>query len=1191
MFTEIFGFECRYQLRSPLFIITALLFFAFAFFAMASDSVHIGGDANNLNLNAPFTLIQSHTILSIIAMFAAVVFVAAPLTRDLELKTEETLVATGVRRLPFLFGRFLGGYLFAVLAASAALLGSLCGTFMPWLDAQRIGPFDIAPYWFSLWAVMVPNLLLVCSLVALIAALTRSLLASYTVLVALLIADVVVGTNTDQETISRMALLDPFGLVAFGDVTRYWTVFDRNTLVPSATGVLLANRVLWLLVCAAAIGVMAWRFQFAAPTRARKRRGRGTTVSLAAPAVSMASPVAPVFDSALVAKQLWSQVRVDLRGVLKSIPFYVILAFGTFNVLSGFFGALSQYYGTAVLPVTRMMLGIVDGSFVFVVFIIVVYYAGELVHRERQAGVSTYVDAMPFPSGVTVAAKIIALLAIVVALMVVVMLTSIAVQAGHGYYRFEIGRYLLGLFVAQSWDLYLFCALGVCIQAMSPNKFIGMLVLIVLFIVMQTLDSVGWEHALYQIGVPAPKLSEMNGWGHYLQPMFTVGAYWSLWMVLAAVLAHLFMVRGTGDSWRGRIAVARARFTPPVQATAAAVALAIAGLGGWIFYNTNVLNHYETAQDREALQADYEKRYKQRESLPMPEAVELDAQVDIYPEERRLESRGTAVLENVGATPISEIDLHVPRVLTVNSIEVANATAIETDRVLGFHRYALTEPLAPGSRLSLKWDLSWRNPGFVNSNSSTRVVENGTFVDNSEIMPTIGYNPNTELTDNNKRRKHGLPPAQRLPKYDAAGDDAPSEFGVRARSTFHTVVSTSADQIAIAPGYLKSDRTEGDRRYFEYAMDAPIWPFVSYLSARYAVANDRWNDVALQVFYHPPHSYNVARMIEASKKSLDYFTQAFSPYQYRQFRILEFPGYATFAQSFPNTIPYSEAIGFIANLKDPKNIDYVFYVTAHELAHQWWGHQIAGRRAQGATLLVETLAQYSALMVMEHEYGPAQMRRFLKYELDNYLKNRGGELIEELPLRLVEDQGYIHYRKGSIAMYALKDAIGEEAVNRALRNLLARYAFKGAPFPRSGDLIDAFRAEAPADKQALITALFDKITLWDASVTDVAVQRTDDGRYRVTMSVATKQLEADGTGREIEVPLDVWLDVAVFGAAPAELGDNDLPPPLLLEKRHFATATATMEFVVDEAPARVGIDPYNKLIDRNPDDNLKRVAE
>jgi hypothetical protein len=1188
VFKEIFGFECRYQLRSPLFVVTALLFFTMTFLAMASEHVNVGGGTKNLNLNAPFTLIQTHFIFSIIAMFAAVAFVAAPLTRDRELKTEETLVATGVGRLPFVFGRFVGGYLFAWLSGCAAVLGSLVGTFMPWLDAQRIEPFDVGPYWFSIWVVMLPNLLVVCSLVALVAALTRSMLASYTVLVALIIAEVVVAANTDQETIARVSLLDPFGLVAFLDVTRYWTVFDRNSMVPAVSGTLLVNRLIWLAVSGAALAIVAWRFRFAPRTARLRRRDRRADVPIAFP-IASAEAVAPSFGPALVTRQLWSQIRIDLRGVLTSYPFYVILLFGVVNVVSGFFGAITEFFGTPVLPVTRMMLRVVDGSYVFVALIIIVYYAGELVHRERQSGVASYVDAMPFPNGIMVAAKIVSLMTIVVLLMAVVMLTSIAVQAGHGYFDFDIGTYFVGLFIVNGWPMYLFCVLAVCIQAMASSKFVGMLILIVLFLVFQVMNSVGLEHVLYQLEVPRPLLSDMNGWGHYVEPMVTVGAYWSLWMVLAGVMAHLFMLRGAADTWRGRVAIAQRRFTRPVRATTAIVATLTVALGAWIFYNTNVLNHYETADDREALQADYEKRYKQYQNRPRPEAVAIDTQVDIYPGERRVESRGSAVLENVAAVPIDEIDLHIARLLTINRIDLPRSTEIESDPTRGFHRFALNEPLAPGARMTLGWDLSWRNPGFVNSGSSTRVVENGTFVDNREVMPMIGYDPSIELTDNNKRRKYGLPPAERLPKYDAAPPDAPNQFGLHSRTTFHTVVSTRADQIAIAPGYLKSDRIAGDRRYFEYEMDKPIWAYVAYVSARYTVANDRWNDVALQVFYHAPHDFNVARMIEASKKSLDYFTREFGPYQYRQFRILEFPAYATFAESFPNTIPYSEAIGFVANLKDPKNIDYVFYVTAHELAHQWWGHQLVGRRVQGDTLLVETLAQYSALMVMEHEYGPAQMRRFLKYELDNYLKNRGGELTEELPLKLVEEQGYIHYRKGSVAMYALKDAIGEDAVNRALRSMLARYGDRSAPFPRSGDLIDAFRAEAPADKQALITALFEKITLWDLSVTDVQVKPTDDGRYRVTMSIATKQLEADGGGRETEVPLDVWLDVGVFGAAPDSLGENDLPPPLLIEKRHFDTATSTLEFVVDERPARVGIDPYNKMIDRNPDDNLKTV--
>ena len=213
MFREIFRFECRHQLGSPLFIATALTFFVFAFLGMASESVSIGDTVNNLNLNAPYTIVETHFVLSIVAMFAAVAFVALPLTRDIELKTQETFAATGIGRLPFLFGRIGGGYLFALLATCAAVLGTLVATYMPWLDQQRMAPLDIRPYWFSVWAVMLPNLFIVCSLVALAAALTRSLLASYTVLVAIIIADVVIGANTDHETIARMSLADPFGRV------------------------------------------------------------------------------------------------------------------------------------------------------------------------------------------------------------------------------------------------------------------------------------------------------------------------------------------------------------------------------------------------------------------------------------------------------------------------------------------------------------------------------------------------------------------------------------------------------------------------------------------------------------------------------------------------------------------------------------------------------------------------------------------------------------------------------------------------------------------------------------------------------------------------------------------------------------------------------------------------------------------
>jgi hypothetical protein len=108
-----------------------------------------------------------------------------------------------------------------------------------------------------------------------------------------------------------------------------------------------------------------------------------------------------------------------------------------------------------------------------------------------------------------------------------------------------------------------------------------------------------------------------------------------------------------------------------------------------------------------------------------------------------------------------------------------------------------------------------------------------------------------------------------------------------------------------------------------------------------------------EVYCHAPHSFNVDRMLEASRESLEFFTKHFGPPQFRQFRILEFPRYRRFAQSFPNTVRYSGGLGFIAHPKKNDDPDVSYYV--HELGHQWCGHQVVGGSAQGSHMLPETL--------------------------------------------------------------------------------------------------------------------------------------------------------------------------------------------------------------------------------------------
>jgi aminopeptidase N len=403
------------------------------------------------------------------------------------------------------------------------------------------------------------------------------------------------------------------------------------------------------------------------------------------------------------------------------------------------------------------------------------------------------------------------------------------------------------------------------------------------------------------------------------------------------------------------------------------------------------------------------------------------------------------------------------------------------------------------------------------------------------------------------------------------------------------VVSTPADQIPMAPGYKVAERVANGRRTAEFRTEAPILDFFSIQSARYAVKRVPYKGVDLSVYYHPAHAWNVDRMISALKFGLDYDQANFSPYQFRQIRILEFPDYAQFAQSFANTIPYSEGIGFTMDQRDRSKIDFVTYVTCHELGHQWWAHQVIGADMQGDTMLDETFAQYTALMAMKHLYGPDQIRRFLKFELDSYLRSRGGEAVEELPLERVEDQAYIHYRKGSLVMYRLQDEVGEATVNAALRHLIKDFAFKGAPYPSSKDFVRYLRAEVGPNKQQLITDLFERITLYDLKAVHAVSKKRADGRYDVALQVTAKKLYADGQGKETEAPLKEDFDIGLFAKEPGkpEFGARDV---ILMKHLQVHSGRQTFTFVTDRAPKFAGVDPYNKAIDRNSDDNVTAVG-
>jgi hypothetical protein len=1181
----------RFEAASRLRRISTYVYFA-SFFAMAvlltaasggafPGAVVSFGRAGKALINSPYALHAFTTLLSNFGVAVTAGIVGRSLYQDFEHDSYALFFTKPIHKLDYLGGRFLGSMAIMLAIFSSVGLGLFVGSHWPGIDASRVGPTIITAYLLPYATSILPNLFFSGTIFFALAALTRRMMplyaASMIMVVGYIAANVLVG-DLDNRTVA--ALVDPFGATAARVTTEYWTTAERNTRLVHLSGFYLANRLLWMVV-ATAIAVFAYRrFRFAHLPPAGGKRA----ATVPPPTLTRLPMASQRFGMGAQLGNFGSLLRLSLRETFKN-PYFINILLSAVLFVFSTAGQIGKIYGTRTYPVTYAVLEVVHGTFSLFCLILITFFSGELIWREREARIDQIVDALPVPSAVTLLAKLAALMSVLVLLVAIIAGCGITIQLVRGYTHLELALYAKELFLIRLVDFWLLCVLAIAVHVIINQKYLGHFVMVLYYAAAVTMPLIGLEHNLFIYGAaPEHTYSDMNGYGHFVQPIFWFRVYWAAGALALALLSRLLWVRGTtgsGGEMGERLKLARARLTPSLRLGLGAALVAFVALGGFIFNNTNVRNRYRTATDKRHDSATYERTYKGYETLPQPRVTAVQAAVDLFPDERRAAICGTldTVNQTAGAIESLFVNLAPPARLRRLAVDGRSDFRVRDER-LGVYVLGLAKPLAPGQSSRIDYEVDLSAHGFTNGDDPVRVYGNGTFFD-SGALPSLGYRAAGELIDDDERRKEGLKPKERMPDLDDLEARKRSALDGAPWVTFDATLSTSPDQLAVAPGKLVGEWSSQGRRYFHYQTQTRTLDFFAFLSARYQVVRDRWHDIAIEIDYHRGHEYDLAQMIDGVKQSLDYYTQHFGPYQFDHVRILEFPRYARFAQSFANTIPYSESIGFIAKVdpKDEDDVDYPFYVTAHEVAHQWWAHQVIGADVQGAALLTETLAQYSALMVMKHQFGAAQMKRFLKYELDRYLQDRGQERKKELPLYRVETQPYIYYQKGSLVMYALQDYLGEEAVDAALARLLAKHKFEEGVYATSRDLLAELRAAAPPQYQRAITDLFEDIVLYQNRALKATYQREGD-RYRVRVSVAAKKLQADGQGREHEVPLDDWIDVGVLDAKGT---------PIALERRHVTEPQMELSFLVDQQPARAGIDPLVKLIDRKWEDNTIKV--
>lgn len=1113
----------------------------------------------------------------------------------------------------YLFAKFLSGIVVVSIIVLAISLGMIIGFRFPGTNPDIVGSFNIVTYLKAYLVFILPNVFFFGAIVFAVVAFTRNIAAGFiTVIIVMFGQGVLESLLSEPEHRTLAAILDPFGSASVNYYTKYWTMSEQNEMQIPIKEMIIYNRLLWTGIAALIFGLVYKFFTFSQNALSfsfRKAKAERVTKSNFSGITRINLPkVAHDYSFLQNLKATWKISNVDFKYIFKSWPFISIVLVGVILIIVGLF-TVGSIFGTQTLPATWQMLN-GGGVFVLSINICTFLYAGMLVQRAKIAKINHLVDATPITNWTLLLSKLIALIKMQFVLLAVIMVSGIIFQMYKGYYNFEIGHYIYELYVLDFLNYLVWALLAIFIQTLIGNPYLGLFALLIVAIAMPLLSFLGIEQAIFKYNQdPGFRYSDMNGYGFSLGPYLWYKLYWILLGLALLIASVLFWVRGIPSSFSERLSIAakRLKVAPAIGLAVSLVAFFALGITIYIINNADGGNI--SSKEFEKRRVEWEKKYKKFEGYAQPRIVAVKTNVDIFPKERTYKASANFVMINKTDTAIDSLFLNHNSLKSTFTFNKPNNLILE-DSIHNFDIYKFDKKIMPGDTLELSVSIeSDKNTIF---RKNTPIRENGTFISNFSMFPTLGYSSQGELTDNKTRKKYDLPPnnLQKHPSDSTAlGDTYISKDSDWI--DFEATVSTSKDQIAIAPGYLQKEWVENDRKYFHYKMDSKILNFYAFNSARYEVKKEMWKGISLEIYYHKPHTYNLDRMMKGMKASLDYNAKNFSPYQHKQARIIEFPRtQGTFAQSFANTIPFSEGFGFIADVDDENEdgVDYPFAVTVHEVAHQWWAHQVIGADVLGATMLSESLSEYVALKVLEHENGKTKMRTFLKEALDGYLQQRTFESKREKPLMYNDGQGYIRYQKGSLVFYALSDYIGEENLNGALKKYVEKVKFQEPPYTTSIEMVNYIREVTPDSLQYVINDMFETITLYQNKIIDVKSTELENGKYQVDIEFEVAKYRNDEKGKKfygekvgdtlsytptnkkkpiLSVKLEDYIDVGIFGEE--EIDGKKKEVELYLKKHRITQINNKITIIVDKKPTEVGVDPYNKLIDTQSGDNRQKL--
>jgi ABC-2 type transport system permease protein len=1075
--------DIRLAWRRPLPIVL-LAIMALSSFGLVAGGLTIStGSADTAGtkawINSEFNIgFVDVLLLSLIAPFFASVACGNAITTDEERKLDRILHATPLSPLEYALGRFLGA-LMPVLLALVAWKTIQIGLYelYPVADPEKVrGPFSIVAYLRPTLLLSMPLLILMAGVAFLLGTLTRQAALVFAMPTLLFLLGVFFVWGFSPEWLPEwinvgLQWIDPAGMRWLGE---NYLNEDRGAAFYNTAGIALdpafaVSRVILVAIGVASIGLTA-------SIVARRVRGRSPAIALdAIPRASATQdssgvtaraplPACSQAEPGLVGTTL-AVFRKEVRWLVRSPGLFI---FGQL-ILVEFVGSSLVRTGpldTLVLHSSGTLAAGAFNTLTLLLVLLVLYYSVESLTREERHNTARIVRATAAPTLALLTGKVLANAVMAIVIVAAAFLAAIIILLVQGLATpIEPAVFLLIWGALLAPTLILWSAFVTFLQALLRNRYATYVVALGVLILTGFLTQFGYLNWA----------GRWHLWG---------GVLWSdldrldlrgaevLWNRIAALtLAGFFIVmalriwpRRTGDARAIADRMRPGRLLRASLVPAIALAPTVAILCGMLV----AMRAGASGGPAERRAKDYWRQNSATwEDAPVPSLESVRAEVDLRPSTRSIEVRAELVLANrsddaMEAMPITVRDHLTAKNWTLNGVALEpterwdGQTRPSIEDRSGLYLLRTAEPVAPGESIRVGFELTGELPfGWSKrpSGEGEFVLPSGVVLTSftGSFLPVVGFLEGVGIDEKNSRETREFGAYHWKERVDPL-------FGPAWSTRLELTVTGPADWTINCVGVPGEETIDGARKTTRWSSDHPV----RFFNLVGGPLREKRGE-STQVFYNERHAKNVERMSTTLDAARKHYGEWFHPYPWRDLKLTEFPGLATYAQGFPGNITFSESIGFLTKDAGEEEADVVTFVVAHEAAHQWWGNILTPGKGPGGNVLSEGMANFSAAMLVREIESEAKCRSLLRKFEDTYANSRSPD--NERALHKVDGSRpgdtTVTYDRGGWVFWMMKEEVlGEERMLAGLRAFIE--AFKDGPdYPLIEDFVESMRPFAP----------------------------------------------------------------------------------------------------------------------------------